>query len=245
MLALSYPGVTTNREVDAVSALVLRLSGGFVLNGLGTGSALTELSLGNLARLDRRMQLNTREGNPSTEFQLRFQRAMEAIEAAVNSLNAAVSAQGVQIAALQAISAQAQAANDNANRVNTRTSIEASYTNPTSVLSASATGTITIEAHDRVYTDESLTVAVNAGTISGLLNERFYTVYYTDAARAGGAVTYQAEEAAIAQGGSTHVVGRVTIPASGQPPTTGAGPTPPGYTPPPGGGREGVREAEV
>lgn len=241
MLALSYPGVTTNREVDTPSALILRLTGGFVLNGLGTGAALAELNLSSIGRLDRRMSFSTKEGNPTQEFQLRFQRTLEAIEAAVNSLNAAVVSQGVQIAALQAISAQAQAANDRASQVNVRTSIEGSYTNPTSVLTASAGGTITIAAHQRTYTDGA-TVAVNAGSVSGLLNERFYTVFYTDAARGGGAVVYQTTEAAVAQGDSTHVVGRVTIPAAGQPPATGAGPTPPGYTPPPGGGSEPITD---
>lgn len=245
MLALSFPGVTTNREVDTPSALLLRFVGGFVLNGLGTGTALAELDLGNLARLDRRTQLNTREGTPSVEFQLRWQRALEAIEAAVNSVNAAVVSQGVQIAALQAISAQAQAANNKAEQVNTRTSIEGSYTNPTAVLTASADGTITIAAHNRTYTDDLSSVAVNAGSISGLLNERFYTVFYSDAARAGGAVTYQAAEQAVAQGGTTHVVGRVSIPAIGNPPETGAGPTPPGYTPPPDGGSEPILDRET
>lgn len=227
-LAVSTGGVTTNREVDSLTPLALRFTGGFVLNGLGTGSDLVELDLSQLGRLDRAILA---KGFNSIEFQLRWQRLCEAIENAVNAVNAQVNSNTAIIAALQAASAQAQAANDNATLVNNRTSIESSYTDPTNILTASADGTITIAAHTRRYTNGT-SASVNAGSVSSLANEAAYTVYYIDAAREGGAVTFFATTSAVAQSGNTHIVGTATIPAAGQPPSGGVSPTAPGYTPP-------------
>jgi hypothetical protein len=224
-LSLSFGNITTNREVDMLSPLRLAVSGGFVLNGLGTGSTLSQIDLAQLGKLDRQILA---KGFNSFEFQLRFQRVVEAIEASINAINDAVNANTANIAALQAISVQAQTANDAATTVSTRTSIESSYTDPTSVLTASADGTITIAAHTRRYTNGD-SVSVSAGSVSGLANETRYTVYYSDAAREGGMVTYVATTNAVAQGGNTHVVGVATVPATGQPNADGQSPTAPGY----------------
>lgn len=223
-LSLTTGAITTNREVDMVDPLRLTFAGGFVLNSLGTGSALSQLSLQKLGRLDRAILA---KGFDSVEFQLRWQRALEAIEDAVNAINTQVNSNTAIIAALQATSAQAQAANDNAATVDTRTSIEGSYPDPTKVLTASGDGTVTISAHTRRYTDGT-SVSVNAGSVSGLLNETKYTIYYTDAAREGGAVTFAATTAVVAQADNVHVVGRVEIPASGAGNNTGESPTAPG-----------------
>lgn len=224
-LSLSFGNITTNREVDMLTPLRMKVSGGFVLNGLGTGGALSEIDLSLLGRLDRNLLA---KGFNSQEFQLRWQRLCEAIETTINATNAAVNANTVNIAALQAVSAQAQAANDSATSVDTRTSIEGSYPDPTSVLTASADGTITISAHTRRYTN-GFSVSVDAGSVSGLANETRYTIYYSDAAREGGTVTYSATVNAVAQGGNTHVVGTATIPATGQPNESGTSPVAPGY----------------
>ncbi len=223
------PGlVTTNREVDMISPVRLVCSGGFVLNSLGTGGALEELDLGQIGRLDRAILA---KGFESIEFQLRWQRLCEAIEQAVNASNAQVNSNTAIIAALQAASTQAQAANDNATTVDVRTSIEGSYPNPTKVLTASGDGTITIAAHLRQYTDGA-SASVSAGSISGLSNQVTYTVFYSDAAREGGSVGFQATSNVVAQGGNIHVVGRVQIPASGAGNASGDSPTGPGVPPP-------------
>lgn len=227
-LTVTAGAITTNREVDMLTPLGLKITGGFVLNGLGTGGALSEISLALLGRLDRNL---LEKGFNSQEFQLRWQRLCEALETSINAMNAAVNANTVNIAALQAISAQAQAANDNATSVSTRTSIEGSYPDPTKVLTASGDGTITIAAHTRRYTNGD-TASVDAGSLSGLANETTYTVFYSDAAREGGAVSYQSSTQVVAQSGNIHVVGRVAVPASGAANNTGDSPTAPGVPPP-------------
>lgn len=96
-----------------------------------------------------------------------------------------------------------------------------------------ATAKITVSAHSRVYTDE--TVTLDAGEVDGLLYNTVYNVYYDDADRTGGAVTYAV--ATLASDATTssanpnrHLLGVVTTPAnSGDPPTSGSGSAPPGY----------------
>lgn len=224
LLSVTTGAITTNREVDMLKPAKLSIAGGFVLNGLGTGSALSQLNLAALARLDRGILAR---GFDSREFQLRWQRLCEAVESAVNAINTAVNANTTNIAALTAISAQAQAANDNAVSVDTRTSIEGSYTDPTQVLTASADGTITIAAHMRRYTDGT-SVDIAAGSLSGLANETTYTVFYTDAARDGTGIAFVATTNVVAQGNNVHVVGTATIPEAGQPNNSGSSPTAPG-----------------
>lgn len=228
-LVLTTSSVSTNRPVDMLTPLSLRITGGFVLNSLGTGAALSQLSIGRLGKLDRRL---LREGFDSIEFQRRFQDVVNAIESAINALNTQVNSNTAVIAALQAASTQAQAANDNATAVGTRTSIEGSYPDPTKVLTASGDGTITISAHKRRYTDGTF-ASVNAGSVSGLANEVLHTVFYRDAAREGGAVTYEVSTMVVAQADNIHVVGRVEVPASGAANATGDSPTAPGVPPPP------------
>lgn len=89
-----------------------------------------------------------------------------------------------------------------------------------------------IGAHTRIYSD--MTVAVDAGTVSGLELETYYVIFYDDPDRAGGAVTYQAstdpDDALLtADHPGRHYVGAVTTPAEGETGgTTGGGATGPG-----------------
>lgn len=181
-----------------------------------------------LDRLQRQGTYFTPTGNPTAQMQVHWQRTMEAIEAAFASLTG-------QVTDLTAIVAQIQAANDlaaaaNATAVSTKASIDIanSFTNPTSVVSGANDGSITISAHSRVYGDGS-SVSVNSGSLSGFASGDYVTIYYDDAARAGGAVTYQGTTLAVAQVGNRHIVGQVTIPAAGDPPETGISPSAPGY----------------
>lgn len=212
------------------SHAMLRITGTVAVVGPGTGTGLEPLDLAQLGRLDRAILA---KGFDSIEFQLRWQRLCEAIEAAVNSLNTQVNDNTALLSRIAAAQSLAQAANDNATTVDNRTSIESSYTDPTNILTASADGTITIAAHTRRYTNGT-SASISAGSVSGLTNEVTYTVYYVDAAREGGTVTFFATTSAVAQTGNTHIVGTATIPATGQPPAGGTSPTAPGYTPPPG-----------
>jgi hypothetical protein len=175
-------------------------------------------------------------GTAQTTFreQVVQQRNAEGIEKAFDSLQS-------QVVALEQVLNLTREALRQATAVSDRVSISGSYTNPTSVVSATTAGVVTITAHDRVYTDASnTTVAVDAGSLTGFTPGQTVTVYYNDNTRSGGAVSYLSSTSAIAQEGATHVVGRVTIPQAGDPPATGGGPVPPGYVPPPDGGSEDI-----
>lgn len=114
----------------------------------------------------------------------------------------------------------------------TSAAITNSYTNPTSVLTASISGTvatITIADHTRVYTD-GVTVAVTGGTITGLAVDTTYFVYYSDPTRAGGAVTYEhsTDQNDAAQVGGVHSCGSIYTDSTATGPIDGGGTTPPG-----------------
>lgn len=98
---------------------------------------------------------------------------------------------------------------------------------------AGASATITISAHTRVYGDGT-SVAVNAGSVTGLAYSTSYWVIYNDPTRAGGAVVYTASTSVQGNGIPTgqHFVGAVTTPAAAAPPTTGNPVRPPGFAEP-------------
>ncbi|WBO21985.1 hypothetical protein [Sphingomonas abietis] len=91
---------------------------------------------------------------------------------------------------------------------------------PTAVIdSTGVASTVSISAHNRIYQDK--TVAVNAGSITGLALGTYYALFYDDPARAGGAVTYLASTdpddalPATAAHPGRHYLGYITTPASG------------------------------
>jgi hypothetical protein len=169
------------------------------------------------------------------QFQAFWQKHCESIEAAF-------AAQGGQIDFLQSIVTglqEAQRAASEASQgvetLNSGISLTNSSTDPVDgLLTASSAGTITIAAHDRVYTSGSTEtrVSVNGGSIGGFSSGQFVRVFYNDAARAGGAVAYQGTTEEKTQVGDTHVIGGVIIPQAGSPPSEGQGTTPPGYVRP-------------
>lgn len=220
---------TTPLRID-VTAGALQWAGGFVVAGPGSGTNLSVTT----PRLDRLMRQERIVQNemPSQRLQIIWQQTMEAIEAAFTALTQQVSDNTAIINEIRAVMAVAQAADAKATSVQTEVSLANSYIEPTSVLSASSDGTITIAAHMRVYGDTS--VSVDGGTVGGFAQGAYVQVYYDDAAREGGAVTYQGTTGLVAQEGARHIVGGVTIPAAGQPPSEGSGPRPPGYVPPSG-----------
>ncbi len=91
-----------------------------------------------------------------------------------------------------------------------------------SLISATSTGDVTIISHTRVYGDPVLNpdVSVSGATISTTGSPGdIIRVYYIDAARSGGSVTYQYIIDGVSpppvQTGDTHSVGVVEIPVSG------------------------------
>lgn len=228
---------TVPYRFDATGAS-LHLAGAVATVGPGTGTNLAGLDLAALGRLDRNILA---KGFNSVEYQLRWQRLCEAIEAAINAISTQVNDNTVLLSRIAAAQALAQTANDNTTQVDQRTSLESSYTDPPKILTANASGVVTIAAHTRRYTNGTFAI-IDAGSVSGLASGTTYWIYYSDAARAGGSVTFTATTNPIAQGGNIHVVGRITIPAAGEPDTDGGGPSAPGSVlegrPPPEDGYE-------
>ncbi len=95
--------------------------------------------------------------------------------------------------------------------------------------------TITMSAHIRHYaTTPATMVSVNGGAINGVpygtdMNPAAY-IYYDQASRAGGAVTYAYtfDSSQVAQLGNRHSVGMVQLPIAGGTPTDGDPVAPPG-----------------
>lgn len=220
-------GLETVPTRVSLTAAALRWTGGFLVAGPGTGTSLS-VTTPKLDRIMRQEEIVELSRVASLRYQLLWQRTMEAIEAAFTALSQQVNDNTAIIAEIRAAQQLAQAANANADAVSAQLSLANSYVTP-QPLSASSDGTITIAAHNRVYGDVS--VSVNAGSISGFAQGTFVEVFYEDAARAGGSVTYQGTTGLVAQEGATHIVGGVEIPAAGQPPVPGATPQPPGYVP--------------
>lgn len=106
---------------------------------------------------------------------------------------------------------------------------------PLSATDAGTDATIAIAAHDRVYSDKS--VSLSAGSLTGLPYSTDYWVYYDDPDRSGGAVTYVALDPSVDDPADAfnspanpgrHNVGYITTPASGGGGTGGGGAGPPG-----------------
>lgn len=221
---------TTPLRIE-VAAGAARWGGGFIVAGPGTGTNLS-ITTPKLERIRRLEPMVETSRAATMRFQLIQQRNAEAIEAAFAALSQQVADNTAILNEIQAVLAVAQAADAKATSVQTTVSLANSYVEPSSVLSASSDGTITIAAHARVYGDAS--VSVDGGTVSGFAQGAYVQVYYDDAAREGGAVAYQGSTGLVSQEGARHIVGGVTIPAAGQPPSEGSGPRPPGYVPPSG-----------
>lgn len=154
-----------------------------------------------------------------------IQTAIQAATAAANTANAAAAAaQGSADKAIAVVVA-----------VNSETSLVNSYTSgfSGSLITADSLGNITIANHTRVYGDSALnpTVSVTGSVLAtGAASGSVVRIYYVDAARAGGSVSYlfTVDPAPpVAQTGNNHSVGAVTIPAAGS--LDGVELGPPGY----------------
>ena len=185
-------------------------------------------------RLDRLLNFESivnPDGTVNLAYQAKWQRTMENIENAVNAVIDAQNAADAANAAAAAADAAAVAAQTAADDATAATAIANSYVTGVTITGtdAGANATISISAHTRYYADGT-NVAVNSGSVTGLAYSTLYYIYYDQASRAGGAVTYQAttSEATAAQVGDRHTVGSVTTPAGGGGPVTGDFVYPPG-----------------
>lgn len=229
--SLVYAGGAATFEPARVSIEHARLTynGGAVSFSTGA-TTLEAIDLRTLDVLYRAQPIVDAVGNPSQAFQQQWQDAMEGITDAINSITSQVNDNTALLAQIQAAQTLARAANDNAAAVADTVNITSSYTDPTNVLTANNDGSIDIIAHKRRFTDGTY-VNVNAGSVSGFAAGNYVSVYYQDAAREGGSVSYQGTLNAVAQTGDTFVAGQATIPEAGEPPAEGTSPSAPGYSP--------------
>lgn len=164
-------------------------------------------------------------------FKRKIEEAINGIAATVAALSAVDAALVEVDAALIEVSDATVAAQTAADDTTAQNNLTNSYpsTNPLSASDAGANATITIAGHDRIYGDGT-SVAITGGSLTGLAYSTEYFVYYDDATRAGGAVTFASTTSATtaAQTGDRHLVGSVTTPAAAAPPTTGEAVQPPG-----------------
>ncbi|SEJ03026.1 Putative phage tail protein [Sphingomonas sp. OV641] len=126
----------------------------------------------------------------------------------------------------------AQAINDTVD-VSERLMISNSWPSGVSITAGDAGGstTINVSAHERVYSDRTVSVAASAQI--GLAYSTTYWLYYDDAARSGGDVSLQATTTYANAFPSDanparHYVGWILTPAAGGGGSTGGGGTPPG-----------------
>lgn len=192
-------------------------------------------------RLDRLLRFErvaNADGTVTDQFQAKWQSVMENIEESVNAVidaQNAADAANAAAAAADAAAAAAQTAADTANTAAETAAADSSLASSgvsgltMTATDAGADATITISAHTRIYGDGT-SVAVSGGTVTGLAYSTGFFVYYDQASRAGGAVTYQATTSAAtaAQTGDRHSLGAVTTPAGGAGPIDGNVNLPPG-----------------
>lgn len=239
-LQWSGGGLVESPAVDFVTPALRRWIGGSLLDGdqSGVSTLVTTPELDRLTRFDDLIE----GGNPTVRFMGIWQEAMEKIEEAFLGLTGQVTDLTAIVNRLAAAEALAQAAKDESASTTSKQDLADSYTNPTSVSSFSNTGTVTIDAHQRVYPISGTSVAVDGGSVSGFSEGDYVTVYYNDVGREGGAVTYIGTTNAVAQTDGKHIVAQGRIPAAGNPPSGGTSPSGPGYTPiqPEGGGTGGT-----
>jgi hypothetical protein len=210
--------ITGTGLVGGVSSLSFSMSGSKLT---GSGTATTFLRL---PTLNQNIPIADAQGNPSPEFMRFWQNTVGKIAAAFNATTAA------NAAAIVANNAAATALNA-AQTVTNVSAISNSFVTGVTITATDAGSnvTLTISAHTRVYGDGS-SVAVSAGSITGLPYSTLEYVYYDDAARVGGAVTYLAttSSATAAQAGIRHTVGSATTPAALGAPISGKFVRPPG-----------------
>lgn len=193
-----------------------------------------------LPRLQSQAAIVDKDGKPTLTFTRYFQSFAEQIELVINKiaellgiteqLDAAIAAAMAAAAAAQAAAEDAKDAADNATADNAASTREQALVSsgimPRTVVAANAVGDVSIAAHTRYYGDGT-SIAVDAGSLSGYAPGDQVYVSYEDAARTGGAVTYEGSSGFQSQTSDRHVVGSVVVPSTGVQ-TGQPGPAPPG-----------------
>ncbi len=195
------------------------------------------------ARLRDGVPIAKPDGNPSSDFILKWQQTVELLEsvpAIQTAAAAAIAAAAAANAAAATANAAAATANASADAVTSESSLISSFIVAGSyvgdLISADSLGNVTIATHQRQYGNMTLnpTVSVTGAVIATTgVNPDVVRVYYSDPTRAGGVVSYLYTidpAPAPVQGNNIHSVGAVTIPAAGT--QAGNHVQPPGFVDP-------------
>lgn len=186
--------------------------------------------------------VDPKTGAPNIVFMQWWFQTATAIEYSINGIADALAAAGIALDAAEVALAAAETAQTAADNAQTATDdlyssqslvqsgIENVVTPP--LLQADNLGNITISDHDRRYGDGTVVSVTGDSLATAYVSGDAVYVFYDDAARAGGAVTYQTslDSADAVQSGDRHSVGAVTIPAAGS--NDGNYVTPPGIVSP-------------
>lgn len=177
-----------------------------------------------LPRLQSRFPVTEGNGLPARAFHQWWDTFAKSLETAINDLANSVATIAAAQAAADAADAAARAARGAADSAAAQSALSNSGVTGVTITGtdAGANATVNITAHTRVYGDGT-SVSVNSGSVTGLSYSTLYYIYYDQASRLGGAVTYLAttSQATAAQTGNRHLVGSVTTPAALAAPTAG------------------------
>ena len=179
--------------------------------------------------------VDPKSGLPSLDFTVYWQQVIGGIVDAINAVAAAQAAADAANAAAAAADTAATNAQTAADEVTSAQELGSSYVSGATITATDVGSdvTITISAHTRHYPQPDGTtvdVAVNGGSVTGRAYATKYWLYYDQASRAGGAVSYLSTttETTAAQIGDRHVVGSVLTPVALAGPTGGGVVRPPG-----------------
>jgi hypothetical protein len=184
-----------------------------------------------LPRIKSSLPIVDSQGRVNNLFLRALNEVIEAAESQIGALQAAVDAQ----AAAASAAASAATANTAATNVTNATALANSFVTGLTITAtdAGSNATITISGHTRNYADGT-SVSVTGGSITALAYSTDYWIYYDQASRAGGTVTYVASASVVGNGTAPdrHFVGAVRTPAGGGGPSNGNPVVPPGYAQP-------------
>jgi uncharacterized membrane protein YgcG len=184
-----------------------------------------------LPKLDRLIKMVQNDQTPTYTYHRWWQDFAKGIEQALNSLQDAIDAAAAAQAAADAANTAAANAQNAADAVTSDQALINSYVTGVTLtgVDTGSNAKVTVSTHTRNYADGT-SVSVTGADVTGLSYSTLYYIYYDQASRAGGTVTYVATTsiATAAQLGDRHLVGSVTTPAAAAGNTSGLYVHPPG-----------------
>ncbi len=181
--------------------------------------------MADLPPLPQGQPIAQKDGNPTLAFTVYWQQLIAQIGGTLTNIESI-------LADILAAQAAAEAAAREAARLS-------SYTQPSSVLTATDAGSdasVTIAAHYRIYPVQGFIdvpdLLVGGGIVTGLAFSTTYYVYYDDTTLEDETPNYIATEslgtASVGAAPGRHFIGKIITPANGAGDTIGTGGSPPG-----------------